>query len=165
MNPRIKLFFTLSLILNVIFVGVGLGLLYRFCVDMPMPIPADMSPEARHFIAKTFQDGREQTKPLIEKIKSKREVVEDIITAEKFDAKAYDKAVADMLETRDEISKKRASIMGEALKELPAADRERFAKRILDGLEGKRPPHKKGFHHKYMKDDKDQDKKDDKKPD
>lgn len=159
MNPRIKLFFTLSLILNVVFVGVGLGLLYRFCVDMPMPIPTDMSPEARHFIAKTFQDGREQTKPLIEQIKSKRNVVEDIITADKFDAKAYDKAVEDLLDTRDDISRKRASIMGEALKELPAEDRERFAKRILDGLEGKRPPNKKGFHHNYMKDGKD--KKDD----
>lgn len=161
MNPRIKLFFTLSLILNVMFVGAGLGLLYRFCMDMPMPIPTDMSPEARHFIAKTFQDGRDQTKPLIEEIKSKRSKVEDIITADKFDGKAYDKAVEDMLDTRDKISRKRADIMGEALKELPAEDRERFAKRILDGLEGKRPPNKKGFHHNYMKDEKNRDKKDD----
>jgi uncharacterized membrane protein len=152
MNPRIKLLFTLSLILNVVFIGVGLGLLYRFCMDMPMRIPGDMSPEARHFIAKTFQDGRDQTKPLIEDIKSQRTKVENIITAKEFDLKAYNAAVDDMLETRDEISRTRAKIMGEALKELPAEDRKRFAKRILDGLEGKR---KKGYHHKYMKENSD----------
>jgi uncharacterized membrane protein len=151
MNPRIKLFFTLSLILNVIFIGVGLGLLYRFTMDMPVRIPADMSPEARHFIAKTFQDGRDQTKPLIDDIKSERKKVAEIITAKDFDSKAYNEAVDRMLETRDEISRTRAKIMGEALKELPSADRERFANRILDGLEGKRPRNKKGFHHKYVK--------------
>lgn len=153
MNPRIKLFFTLSLILNVLFVGAGLGLLYRFCMDMPMPIPSDMSPESRHFIAKTFQDGRDQTKPMIEEIKGERAKVEKIITAEKFDIKAYDAAVENLLDTRDKISRKRADIMGEALKELPAKDRKQFAKRILDGLEGKRPRNKKGFHHTYNKED------------
>lgn len=151
LSKRMRVIFTLSLVLNVLFIAVGAGLLYKFCRD-DIRIPHNMSPDARHFMARTFQEGREQVKPLIEDVKSRRAAVEEIITAEVFDADAYAKAVEPMLDTRDKISRKRAEIMGKALSELPHADRIEFADRIIDGLEGKRP-HKKGYHHKMMKDD------------
>ncbi len=150
MNRRMKLIFTASLLLNIVFIGVGAGMLYRFAKE-EVPIPGQMSPEARHFIARTFQEGREEVKPLMEQLKSRRAAVESIITAKEFNVKAYNAAVDDMLDSRDAVSRKRAEIMGRALVDLPAADRQKFAKRILDGLEG-RKPRKGGFHHKYIKD-------------
>ena len=47
MNRRMKLIFTISVLLNIVLIGAGAGMLYRFCQDVP--IPGDMSPEARHF--------------------------------------------------------------------------------------------------------------------
>lgn len=151
LSKRMRVIFTLSLVLNVLFLAVGAGLLYKFCRD-DIRIPPNMSPEARHFMARTFQEGREQVKPLIAEVKAQREVVRDIITAEEFDPAAYQEAVEPMLETRDRISRQRAEIMGKALSELPLADREKFVDRILDGLEGKKP-HKKGYHRKIMEKD------------
>lgn len=152
MNRRMKLIFTASVLLNIVFVGVGAGMFFRFCQEIP--IPGQMSPEARHFIARTFQEGREEIKPLIDEVKKERVKVEAVLTAETFDKKAYDAAVSEMLDSRDAISRKRADIMGRALVDLPAEDRREFAKRILDGLEGQKP-RKGGYHGKMMHDGKD----------
>lgn len=157
MSKRMKVIFTLSLIANILMIAVGAGLFYRFTKDQ-VPIAGDMSPEARHFVARTFQEGREKVKPLFEQVKQQRPKVEAIILADEFDRAAYDREVDKMLDIRDQISRERASVMGEALADLPQADREKFARRALDGLEG-RKPHRKGFHQKYMKDGKEQEQK------
>jgi uncharacterized membrane protein len=149
MNRRMKLIFTLSVLLNIVFVGVGIGMFYRFCQEIP--IPGQISPEARHFVARTFQEGRKEIKPLIDEVKADRAKVEKILTAEQFDAKAYDKAVDEMLDSRNGVTRKRAEIMGRALADLPAEDRQKFAKRVLDGLEGHRP-RRGGYHRQMMKD-------------
>lgn len=146
MSKRMKLVFTISLLLNIVLVGVGAGMLVRMCQDIP--IPGQISPEARHFIARTFQQGREEVKPLIDEVKANRRKVEAILIAETFDKKAYDAAVDKMLDSRDKVSRKRADIMGRALVDLPAEDRQKFANRILDGLDGLKP--RKGGHHKKM---------------
>ena len=87
---------------------------------------------------------------MIEEVKAQRKAVEAIIMAEKFDRAAYDKAVDSMLDTRDQITRKRAAIMGDALVDLPVADRKKFSKRVLDGLSGGRKGG--GYHHKMAKD-------------
>lgn len=147
MSKRMKIIFTLSLLLNIVLIGVGGGMFYRF--TMQGPVPGDMTPEGRHFMARTFQEGRDRVKPLIADIKQKRAAVEEIMIAEQFDLEAYKVAVSAMMDSRDRISRKRAEIMGEALVDLPHADRQRLAKHMLDGLTGKRP-HRKGYHQKFM---------------
>lgn len=149
MNRRMKIIFTISLLLNIVLVGVGIGMLCKMSRDIP--IPGDMSPEARHFMARTFQQGRDEVRPLIDDAKAKRKKVEAVLTAETFDPVAYDKAVDEMLNARGTISRKKAEIMGRALVDLPAADRKKFAGRILDGLEGRKGG--KG-HHRHKMDEK-----------
>jgi uncharacterized membrane protein len=150
MSKRMKVIFTLSLLANIIFAGVGIGLFYKFCKDIP--IAGDMSPEARSFVARTFQEGKEEVKPLFKDIKSQRAKVESIIMAEQFDKAAYDREVDAMLDVRDQISRHRAEVMGKALAQLSLEDRQKFAKRALDGLEGRgKPPHRKGHGDKPMK--------------
>lgn len=147
MSKRMKLVFTISLLLNIILIGAGAGMFYRF--TMEGPVPGDMTPEARHFMARTFQEGRDRVKPLITDIKQKRAAVEEIMVADKFDLDAYKAAVSKMMDSRDAISRERAEIMGEALVDLPLEDRKRLAKHMLDGLSGKKP-HRKGYHSKVM---------------
>ena len=101
LSKRMRVIFTLSLVLNVLFIAVGAGLLFKFARD-DIRIPPNMSPEARHFMARTFQEGREQVKPVMAEVKAQREIVRSIITAEEFDPDAYAKAVEPMLDTRDE---------------------------------------------------------------
>lgn len=150
MSKRMKLIFTISLLLNIVLVGIGAGMFFRYCQDIP--IPGDMSPEARHFIARTFQNGREQIKPLIMDVKAQRKKVEALLLADEFNEKAYDAEVEKLLAAQEKITRKRAEIMGEALLELPAADRQKFASRIIEGLQPGRP-RKGGYHKKMDKDE------------
>ena len=57
MTPRNKLIFTISILLNIVLIAAGLGMLYKFC--QYIPIPGTMSPDARAFVARTYQNGRE----------------------------------------------------------------------------------------------------------
>ncbi len=151
MNRRMKLIFTVSVLLNIVFVGVAAGMFYKFCQDVR--IPADMSPEARSFVARTYQNGREDVKPLITEVKARKKKVESTILADSFDAKAYNDAVDDLLETQQKIMRHRANTMEKALVELSTQDRKKFSKEILDGLTPGKP--KKSHHYKkgdYKKD-------------
>ena len=128
MSERMKLIFTISILLNIILVGVGAGMFYRYCQDIP--IPGTMSPDARNFVARTYQNGREEVKPLIEEVKARRKTVETILQSDDFDRKAYDAAVDDLLETQGKIARHRADTMGKALTDLTAEDRKKFSKEI-----------------------------------
>lgn len=140
MSKRMKLIFTISILLNIIMAGVGVGLFYRYCQDIP--IPGTMSPDARNFVARTYQNGREEVKPLITEVKARKKKVEAILQSDDFDRKAYDSAVDDLLETQGKIARHRADTMGRALTELSTEDRKKFSKEIINNLTPGRP-HKK----------------------
>lgn len=139
MSKRMKLIFTVSILLNIVLIGVGAGMFYRYCQDIP--IPGTMSPDARNFVARTYQNGREEVKPLITEVKARRQKVEDILESDNFDRKSYDAAVDDLLETQGKIARHRADTMGKALNELSPEDRQKFSKEIINGLTPGRPRH------------------------
>lgn len=140
MSKRMKLVFTISVLLNIVLVAVGAGMLYSY--TQGIPIPGTMSPDARNFVARTYQNGREEVKPLIVEVKSRRKTVETILQSSNFDRKAYDNAVDDLLETQGKIARHRADTMGRALNDLSADDRKKFSKEILVNLSPSRH-HKK----------------------
>lgn len=142
MNRRMKLIFTVSILLNIVFIGVGAGMFYKFCQDIP--IAREMSPEGRNFVARTYQKGWEDVKPLIREVKERKKRVETILLADEFDEKAYDKAVEDVLETQGKIMHHRADTMSRALDQLSTEDRKKFSRDILAGLT---PGRKGGRHH------------------
>ena len=146
MNPRMKLIFTVSVLLNIVLVGVATGMLFSFRHDIR--IPGTMSPDGRSFVARTYQNGREEVKPLIEEVKARRQKVENILESKTFDRKAYDKAVDDLLQTQGKIARHRADTMGKALNDLSDEDRRKFSKEIINGLTPGRPRHKGGKHWK-----------------
>ena len=145
MSKRMRLVFTISILLNIVFVAAGVGMFYRYCQDIP--IPGTMSPDARNFVARTYQNGREEVKPLIAEVKERRKKVETILSSDNFDRKSYDAAVDDLLETQGKIARHRADTMGKALTELSDDDRKKFSKEIINGLTPGRP------HRKRNKDD------------
>ena len=139
MSKRMRLIFTVSILLNIVFIAVGVGMFYRYCQDIP--IPGTMSPDARNFVARTYQNGREEVKPLIKEVKGRRKAVEAILESDNFDRKAYDAAVDDLLETQGKIARHRADTMGKALTDLTDDDRKKFSKEIINGLTPGRSRH------------------------
>lgn len=150
MSKRMRLVFTVSVLLNIVLVAVGAGMLYRYAQDVP--IPGTMSPDARNFVARTYQNGREEVKPLIQEVKARRKRVETILQSRDFDRKAYDEAVDDLLETQGRIARHRADTMGRALNDLSAEDRRKFSKEIMINLAPGKLHKKRPQHHKSSPD-------------
>lgn len=142
MNRRMKLIFTISILLNIVFAGIGAGLFFKYCRDLP--IPSDLSPDARHYVARTFQEGRADAKPLINEVKKQRKTVEEILIADRFDVAAYKEAVAALLAAQGKMHQHRAATMARAVEKLSAEDRKKFARRIMEGLDGHRHKKKHG---------------------
>ncbi len=142
MRRRVKIIFTISVLLNVVLIAMALGTYFRFHRDMP-PMPDMLSAQSRQVLSDTFKQGREEIGPLFGNMKAERAKVETILTADDFDAQAYDAAVSQMLDAREAITRKKAEIMGRAMAQLPAQERQKFTGYFLDKLEG-RYPHKGG---------------------
>ncbi len=143
MNRRMKLIFTVSILLNILFAGVAAGMLFKYCRDVP--IPGDLSPEARHYVARTFQEGRKEAEPLIRDVKARRAKVETLLTGDDFDVAAYAREVDGLLGAQDKIHRHRAATMQKAVEHLSPEDRKKFSRRIVESLEGRRPG--RGGHH------------------
>lgn len=143
MNRRKKLIFTISILLNIIFAGVGAGLAFKYCRDMP--VPGDLSPEGQHSTARIFQEGRQDAMPLIHDLKKQRKIVEEILTADAFDAAAYKESVAALLAAQGKLHQHKAATMARAVENLSPEDRKKFARRIMDGLDGHRHKKKRDF--------------------
>lgn len=137
MNRRIRVIFTISILLNIVLIAAGVGMFYRFGQGFPMP--ERMSPEARSFVTSTFKSGHERMKPLIVEVKERRKAVESILMNDNFDRGTYDAAVERLLDTQGRIARTKAEIMGEALNDLSPEDRKEFSQQIIDGLTPGKP--------------------------
>lgn len=143
MRRRIKIIFTCSVLLNVVLIALVLGTYYRFQRDAS-PTPEMLSPQSQEILSNTFRQGREEIGPLFGSMKAERAKVETILRSENFDAAGYDIAVDSMLDARELVTRKKAEIMGRAMVELSAQERQKFAGYFLDKLEGRYPHKGKG---------------------
>jgi Spy/CpxP family protein refolding chaperone len=132
MSKCIKIVFTLSLLLNLALAGVGVGCLWQK-FNRPMPF-SNTAPETQALFKKNFEANREAMRADIDAIRAVRTTLEPIITAEKFDRKAYNAEVGKVLKARDKMGNRRADILGDILAELPQAERQKIAHKILAKL-------------------------------
>lgn len=142
MSRRIKIIFTLSLLLNLVLIGVGAGAYHKMSrfwwggKDMR----PEVSASTQQVIRTNFRQAWEDMKPLVEQARQKREAVETIIAADVFDAAAYDAAVQDLLRQRAEISALKAQNTKNFLSQIPAEDRKKMAGHLARRLEGRGHP-------------------------
>lgn len=139
MSKSIKIIFTLSLLLNLILVGVSVGCLWKRH-DHKMPF-AESSEETRAQFKAAFEGNREAMRADIDTIRSSRATLENIIAAEPFDRAAYDTEVKKVLSVRDRMGQRRSEILGDVLEKLPAEERAQIAKKISSKLADDRPRH------------------------
>lgn len=139
MSQSIKTIFTLSLLLNLILVGVSVGCLWKRH-DHKMPF-SEASEQTRAEFRAAFEGNRDSMRADIDSIRASRASLESIIAAEPFDRAAYDAEVKDVLSIRDKMGQRRAGILGDVLEKLPASERALIAKKISSKLADDRPRH------------------------
>lgn len=140
MSKTLKIIFTLSLLLNLVLVGTGIGYSHKYMRKMPLhfsEMKKDISPEAQAVMKTHFDEGKEEFITMMREARQKKKVISNILQAREFDEQAYDTAVADMLETKARIEARKAERMKQMFTSLPSADRQKMAQNYAKRMEEK----------------------------
>ena len=134
MNKKLKVAFLVSIITNVLLLGVVLGALPQRFEGRPSfqdRLKADLKklPEpARTRFGESIDNMRKAGEPLRQQMQQAREEAIRILTAEPFDEAAYDRQVNQIQQLRMQMSKQMSDSMKELAKSLPPEDRKELAK-------------------------------------
>lgn len=140
MNRTLKLLFLVSIILNVLLVGVLTGQLPRrlergsFREQRMEQALKDLPQPTQTRLREKFKQMRAAGDPLREQLRAVREETLGILSAEPFDEAAYDRQVSKIDELQLQMFKKTGQVVKQIAKELPPEERRIFAQ-IL-----RRPP-------------------------
>jgi uncharacterized membrane protein len=137
MNKKLKIAFLLSIVLNVVLLGVVLGAVPRWLAEpasrqeqMESRIKELPEPAQSGFREKIAQT-RKEIEPMRYEIREARAAAIRILSSEPFDEAAYDRQVEKIGELRVRMGKKMAEDIKEFAKDLPQDQRTALAK-VLD---------------------------------
>lgn len=144
MSKKIKILFTISVLLNVVLIGMAAGHMVKRWNHSPMETAMkEMSPEGRHIVARELQNAFRDGHDDMRKMRQTKKELKKILTAEEFDADAFESAAEKMHEMRSEMGEKRIDVTKGLAKKLSREDRSALAKKF-----------DRGFHGGYSKDKK-----------
>lgn len=131
MSRKIKTFFTVSILLNVLLFGALGGIAVGEFSDRPWHRMAeDLKPETQNVLARTFQKSHNEAKAAYQEMKAAKEELSRIFSARNFDAEAYKKAVERMRAAREKVMEERFEAMMELGAELPQSERKKIAEQF-----------------------------------
>ena len=143
MRKSMKTLFTISVLLNVVLLGVLGGIAYKHWANHPwQKVKSDLDPETRNVIARNFRSTHKEIKPLAQRAHEQRETLMEIFEAEEFDADAFDAAVAAMQENQEKVMDIKIDTMKRIAKELPPEERVKLARKFVSALERDHKRHK-----------------------
>lgn len=133
MNRTARTVFVISIILNVLMLGVILGQSPRHFTLSPMrqqrlEQALKNLPEAeQNRLRERFQKLRAAADPLFGQIRQAEDQAVDLLGRETFDEAAYDRQVSKINEMRQNMTKQLAQVVKDETKDLSAAERRHFA--------------------------------------
>lgn len=130
MNKKLKIAFLVSIIANVLLLGVVLGALpQRFEGRPSFQDRLKKLPEpTRTRFGESMDSMRRAGEPLRQEMQQAREEAIRILTGEPFDEAAYDRQVNKIQQLRLQLGKQMSDNMKELAKSLPPEDRKELAK-------------------------------------
>lgn len=150
MSRIMKIVFTVSLALNLLFAGTAVGVAGKMAAErMPPPGMLHYGPpgsEAQEAAAKAFREAHKEMRGDMQAMRQARAEMETIITAKMFDSQAYAAASERMLDLRDRMTRRKAETMGQVLGSLPPEQRQQMARHLVDRMSGKPPGRPPGAH-------------------
>jgi len=109
MSKTVKILFTLSIILNVLFAGVVIGM-YSHGFKMKVSMRQDLEevikefpPDKQALVTESIESLREKTKATKKEIRVKRKEIVAILSAPDFDPALYDRKVAELHSLMDKL--------------------------------------------------------------
>jgi len=141
MSKRMRILFTVSVIANVLLLGLLAGMAARNYYEHPWhKTRRELTPETRHLLARAFQHTHREIKPLIEEAHKTREVLVETIAADNFDDAKFKRLAKEMNDLQDEIGRKKADGMLDLIHDLSDEDRKKFSRHLAGALSRQKPP-------------------------
>lgn len=133
----IKIAFTVSVLLNIVLIGVFAGSVLKRMGDDPLhAVHAEMSPEARHIVARKMQSAFRDNRDEMKKAREAKKAVRDILSAEEFDAEAFAAKAKEMHDIRMKMGLRRIGVTQDLAEQLSQEDRKVLANRFATGFRG-----------------------------
>lgn len=137
MRRSTKIILSLSLIANLLLVGVIGGAAYKHWSEVPWhEMKKQLEPESRNVLARTFQDRFREIRPIGKEARKARGDLIKVMTAEEFDSEAFDKAAEELAGYRDRIQEIKLQATKDILSQLPQAERAKMADRMAEAIGG-----------------------------
>lgn len=148
MSKKMKLVFTLSVLANILLAGLMIGHSAKRWRGPPPALPSaeNLSADSAALIRKAFEQERPDLQPLIEEMRGVKADLMKAVSAEVFDAKAFDKAAGKMKGTLGKMTAQRLDMFKSVSAQLPQEDRVKFADKFVRFIQGygkilyKQPP-------------------------
>ncbi len=146
MTKNLKIIFTVSLLLNIILIGILGGFVYkRIHHDWFYGGRTEFDPETRHMAAKVMRKVRGDVRGEVLKIRVTRSKLMEILEAKRFDESAFDATAEELRKSHDKIVTKKIQATKELAAELPDEERQKLAGRLSEAL-GERPHHRQSWY-------------------
>ena len=138
MSRNVKILFTLSVIVNVILLGVAGGYVMRDMGKGPWEEASqELSPESRAMVSQMFEKMHADAKPIMEDMKEARQDLKNVMMKQDFDPKKFDECIDRMRDLRLKMGQKFAATTKEVAMSLPPMERQRMAEKFLSGFDWK----------------------------
>ena len=133
MNRTARIVFVISIILNVLMLGVIVGQSPRRFVPGAMrqqrldQVLKNLPEAEQSRLRERFQKLRTAADPMFGEIRQAEDQAVDLLGRETFDEAAYDRQVSKINEMRQNMTKQLAQVVKDAIKDLSASERRHFA--------------------------------------
>jgi uncharacterized membrane protein len=144
-----KILFTVSVVLNLVCVGIGAGAVVKSLSHKPWKeMREDLTPEARDALKGHFKNTREQVGPMVQQTKNIQKDLVSILNQPEFDRTAFDIKAEELSVMMGQLSGHKIKSMGDLAESLSYEDRQvmvkKFEKMLSRSLKsrGHRKPNK-----------------------
>ena len=147
MNKPVKIVFTVSLILNVLFLGLAAGGILYHSREAQRPwekMKKELASETRDVIKTTFKGKKEDFMPLFIEARVKKEALKSVLIAPEFDGDVYDAFAGEFRILNGQLMDNRLSAIKSIFSKLPQEERVKIADHTVEKILGKPPHSRKG---------------------
>lgn len=143
MSNKIRVIFTLSVMLNVLFIGIGASAVYKKHQHKQQiyskKIPQGVSEQAREIMKNTHKQARSENKEIIQNAMQNRKDMMQIIASDDFDPQAYDEMVDKMMKDQKLLAQKKGEFVKSMMEQMNTDDRKALAHKMSGLIGGERP--------------------------
>ncbi len=145
MSKRLKICFTISILLNVLLMGGAAGVGYQMMADHSWH-DIDMSPQTRSLMKSAFEEKRKKIKVVMQKIHDHRDKLQALIVAPEFDPVAFDVAMREWVVFNNNVTDGKVTFVSNLLTQLSQEERRKVSEKFVDILTGnkKHKSHRSG---------------------